>query len=93
MILMLRCDGASRLLSDTQDRRLHFAERLALIGHLLSCVWCRRYRAQLDHLVRFAAQLNSSRAASPPAFSTKLSAAAKERIRRSIVEAMDRPSQ
>ena len=39
-ILTLRCDRASRLMSDAQDRQLRWFEWLALKGHLLACRVC-----------------------------------------------------
>lgn len=89
MILTLRCEGAARLLSDAQERPLSLAERLALAGHLLACVWCRRYRDQLGHLARFMAQLRASAAGPAASAATKLSATAKDRIRTRIVRAME----
>lgn len=86
-ILTLRCDGAARLLSDAEDRKLHLDERLALKLHLLICALCRRYRAQL----RLLKELIALR---PPTMTrsgqTALSDAAKSRIRAKVVEEMKR---
>ena len=49
-ILTLRCEGASELASQALDEPLGLAERLALRGHLLVCVPCRRFRRQLGLL-------------------------------------------
>ena len=46
-ILTLRCDQASRLISQVQDAPLNKAERLALRLHLVSCRVCRTYKRQL----------------------------------------------
>jgi hypothetical protein len=86
MILALKCEAAARLLSDAHERRLTFAERLALKGHLLVCAWCRRYRDQLHHLTRFAAQLMPSLGKSPTLPGSLLSESAKDRIRRRVLE-------
>lgn len=52
---MLTCKDASRLQSQSQDRPLRLAERLALRLHLLICENCRRFTRQLD-LIRRACQ-------------------------------------
>ena len=41
-ILTLRCEGASALASQALDEPLGLADRLALWGHLLACIPCRR---------------------------------------------------
>lgn len=46
-ILTLRCDEASRLISQTQDAPLNRVERLALSLHLLSCRVCRKFKRQV----------------------------------------------
>lgn len=44
---MRSCREISVLLSQAQERRLDFAERLALRLHLLLCDGCRNFRRQL----------------------------------------------
>ena len=45
---MLTCKRASELLSQAQDRRLGWAERLRLRLHLTLCDGCTNFRRQLD---------------------------------------------
>lgn len=47
LILTMRCDQASRLISHSQERQLNGAERWALSFHLMICRVCRKYRKQL----------------------------------------------
>ncbi|MHC4431703.1 MAG: anti-sigma factor family protein [Planctomycetota bacterium] len=47
LILTMRCDQASWLISNSQERELNGAERCALSFHLLICRVCRKYRRQL----------------------------------------------
>jgi hypothetical protein len=51
-IVSLRCEEADRMMSDSLDRRLGWAERVALNGHQLVCRSCRRARRQLLALRR-----------------------------------------
>jgi hypothetical protein len=44
---MLSCKEATRLLSQAQDRRLSYGERIKLRLHLLACVACSRFSRQL----------------------------------------------
>ncbi len=52
-VLTLRCERASELSSQEMDGPLSTLERLALCGHLLLCVSCRRFRGQTQ-LIRAA---------------------------------------
>jgi hypothetical protein len=47
---MMTCKQAHRLLSQAQDRRLSWGERLGLRLHLLLCDACRRFSRQIDVL-------------------------------------------
>lgn len=47
---MMTCKQAHRLLSQAQDRRLSWLERLGLRVHLLLCDACRRFSRQIDIL-------------------------------------------
>ncbi len=47
MILTMRCDQASSLISKSQEAPLNRAEAWALRLHLLGCRMCRKYRTQL----------------------------------------------
>ena len=44
---MISCKEASRLLSQGQDRRLSFFERMQLRLHLTACDACTRFAGQL----------------------------------------------
>jgi hypothetical protein len=58
LILTLRCDQASRLLSDSQQAPLNKTEKCALFFHQLVCRMCRKYKKQVklmsDILSRFS---------------------------------------
>lgn len=45
--MIIDCQYATRLLSESQDRSLTAAERLQLHIHLPICTGCRRFRVQL----------------------------------------------
>lgn len=89
-ILTLRCQGAARLLSDAEDRRLTIAEGIALRGHLLACIWCRRYRAQIRFLHRMAAEWRGRTADTWATHGGRLNDAAKQRMHARIVAEMKR---
>jgi hypothetical protein len=61
-ILTLDCRESSQLLSESLDRPLRRAERLALILHGIGCWSCRRLRRQFDFL-RSAAGMLEQRSA------------------------------
>ena len=60
-ILTLRCDQASRLISNSQETPLNKAERLALSFHLLICRVCRKYKKQLKFMRDILSRLAESR--------------------------------
>ena len=60
-ILTLRCDQASRLISNSQEMPLNMAERWALSFHLLICRMCRKYKKQLKLMRDILAKLTESR--------------------------------
>jgi len=47
---VISCKEASRLLSQAQDRRLGWVERLKLRGHLALCDFCTRFEQQLKFM-------------------------------------------
>ena len=49
---MLTCKEATRLVSESQDRRLGLPDRIGLRFHLLICTLCRRYARQIRFLTR-----------------------------------------
>jgi Putative zinc-finger len=55
--MRLSCKEATRLVSEGLDRRLGFAERIALRLHLLLCDGCSRFKSQLLLLRRVLARL------------------------------------
>ena len=59
-ILTLKCDEATRLVSDGFERDLRRLERWALRMHLISCRPCRRMRAQFKLLHQAASRLAKS---------------------------------
>jgi len=48
--MMLSCKETSRLLSQGEDRKLGFGERIALRVHLAICDGCGNFNAQLRFL-------------------------------------------
>jgi len=54
---MLNCRQATRLISQSLDAKIPWHQRLAMKVHLLCCVWCRRYAAQLKFLRRATREL------------------------------------
>ena len=48
--MMLSCKETTRLLSQGEDRKLAFGERLALRAHLAICNGCRNVKAQFRFL-------------------------------------------
>jgi hypothetical protein len=47
---MLSCRDATRLMSEAQDRKLGFAERLQLDLHLALCKGCRNFNEHMAFL-------------------------------------------
>ncbi|MEM8681261.1 MAG: zf-HC2 domain-containing protein [Planctomycetota bacterium] len=54
LILTLRCEESSRLVSEALDRDLSFSERWAVRLHRMVCASCHRLKHQFD-LIRQAA--------------------------------------
>ena len=48
--MMLSCKETARLLSQSEDRKLAFGERVALRVHLVICNGCRNVSAQFKFL-------------------------------------------
>jgi len=85
---MLTCREVTRLVSQSMDARLAWHQRLGLRIHLLYCVWCRRYAAQIQFLRKAASQLANEKDDSCP---VKLSEEAKGQIRARLREAVKEP--
>ena len=77
----LSCQQASRLVSESMDRRLSRWERVSLRIHLVICSYCRRVRRQLDWLRRAA---RASRLEPPDHDPIRLSPQARARIRHAL---------
>jgi hypothetical protein len=82
---MLNCRHVTRLISQSMDTSLPWHRRLAVKLHLLYCVWCRRYEAQLRLLQKATSQLPAEQVALP---SQKLSSEAKEQMRARLQQAL-----
>jgi hypothetical protein len=89
---MLNCRQVTRLVSQAMDAKLPWHQRLAIRIHLLYCLWCRRYAAQIQFLRQATRELAGG---TNSAESEKLSSEAKEQIRKRLVEALSeaRPPQ
>jgi hypothetical protein len=70
------------------DASLPWHQRLAVRFHLLYCVWCRRYAAQI-HFLRKATKVLAVEASD--ASGPKLSAEAKEQMRKRLEDALKNP--
>ena len=79
-VLTLPCREATRLTSESLDRRLPAHDRLAVRLHLFVCLSCRRYRHQMLTIRRISTRL--AEAVDPPA--ATLPADVRERIKRSL---------
>ena len=82
---MLNCRQATRLISQSLDAKLLWHRRLGLKVHLLYCVWCRRYAAQLKFLRRATRELPREALDAAP---QKLSSEEKERMNARLNESI-----
>ena len=55
MVILLSCKEMTILLSAAQDHPPGLLERIAMIGHLATCIGCRRFSLQ-QKLIRNACQ-------------------------------------
>jgi len=85
---MLNCRQVTRLVSQAMDTRLPWHHRLAVRVHLLYCVWCRRYAAQLQFLRRAAKELAAQ---APDSAVPQLSGEAKQQIATRLQAALKDP--
>lgn len=91
-ILTLRCDQASRLISNSQEAPLHKAERWALSFHLLICRMCRQYKKQLKLMRDILSRLTESRLydiVAPSLLTEEQAKALRGRISKKIREKLD----
>ena len=80
---MLNCRQATRLISQSLDTKLPWHRRLQMKVHLLYCVWCRRYAAQLKFLRRATRELPPEALDAAP---QKLSSEEKEQMNARLQE-------
>lgn len=80
LILTLKCEQSTRIVSESLDRELSGVERWAVRLHYISCWSCRRFGKQL-RMVRDALR---TKVASEDADATKLSPEALKRIESAI---------
>ena len=81
---MLNCRQVTRLVSQSMDANLRWYQSLGIRLHLLYCVWCRRYAAQLQFLRKASKELALEVDAVP---SHALSTEARDTIRARLREA------
>lgn len=91
MVLTLKCDESSRLLSDELDRPLRSAERIALRLHLLGCRACRRARRCFAHIQDILRRMDRQ-TFEGGGFLPHLSSEASERIVRAVAGAQSEES-
>ncbi len=82
---MLNCRQATRLISQSLDAKLPWHRRLQMKVHLLYCVWCRRYAAQLKFLRRATRELPPEALDAAP---QKLSSEEKEQMNARFQESL-----
>jgi uncharacterized membrane protein len=89
---MLNCRQVTRLVSQAMDAKLPWHQRLEIRIHLLYCIWCRRYAAQIQFLRKATRELAGG---ANPAGPEKLSSEAREQIRQRLAQALNenRPPQ
>jgi hypothetical protein len=85
---MLNCKQVTRLVSQAMDAKLPWYQRLGIRLHLLYCVWCRRYTAQLRFLQRAAREMAGE---SADFSDSKLSSEAKAQMRKRLQDALKNP--
>jgi predicted anti-sigma-YlaC factor YlaD len=78
---MMTCKEASRLVSESLDRRLHLAERIGLRVHLLICEACTRFSEQARFLRRAIRRVAGDERTLPE---VRLTVAARQRIARAL---------
>jgi len=85
---MLNCREATRLISQSMDAKLPWHRRWALKGHLLYCIWCRRYDAQVQILRKAARELPPENLETQP---QKLSREEKDQLRARLQAGLKNP--
>ena len=82
---MLNCRQVARLVSQSMDASLPWHRRLAVRIHLLYCVWCRRYAAQVRLLRKAAGRLSAEEL---ECSAERLSEEDKQKMRQSLQDAL-----
>jgi len=90
MIGMPSCREASRLISESHERRLDLRERVFLRLHLAMCFMCRRFSRQIEFIGK-AAQRFSLYEAHEPAHGPRLPSEARRRIAERIARETEDP--
>ncbi len=91
-ILTLRCDQASRLLSNSQEKPLNKVERWALSLHLLICRVCPKFKKQLKLMRDVLGSLSEPRLyeeIAPSLLTEEQAEALRGRISKKIQEKLD----
>jgi hypothetical protein len=83
--LMLNCREASRLASESLDRRLPLTSRIRLRLHLMMCHYCRRFSAQMRMLKTWSLRIDLWHQDRFP--EAQLSETARARIRQALKHA------
>lgn len=85
---MLNCRQVTRLVSQSMDAKLPWHQRLAMRVHLLYCVWCRRYAAQVQFLRKATGELAAE---AMDMSAPTLSVEAKQRMHKRLQAALETP--
>ena len=91
LILTLKCKESTRLVSESLDRDMPFAQRWAVRLHAVSCRSCGRYAKQL-RLMGTALRRYAAENAAGAHAGTALSNDARDRINRAIASQHNRDS-
>ena len=89
LVLTLNCEDASRLMSDSFDRRLSPVERAALRCHLILCWSCRHFRQHLKVLARAMQSLSETAPSSSTVSAMEMSLEAKQRLKLAVKQRLD----
>jgi len=81
------CKQVSQRISESADRQLTLRVRLAVIGHVMMCSWCRRFQRQMKFLQLILTQMREPAELDSLQPEMRLSQSARQRISRAIQEA------
>jgi len=88
---MLNCRQATRLVSKSMDTKLSWPNRFWMRLHLLYCVWCRRYAAQLQFLRRAARNLPAEHSNNAAKLSSEEKALMRARLKNGLSQPPSSP--